>query len=52
MINATNVGEAYSFHRGGAQFLFADGSIRFLREQIDAWVYISLCTRGGGEAAP
>jgi prepilin-type processing-associated H-X9-DG protein len=49
MINATNVGEAYSFHRGGANFLYADGSVRFLGERIDAWLYVSLCTRAGGE---
>jgi len=49
MINAHNMGEAYSFHGGGALFLFADGSARFLRENVDPWTYVSLCTRAGGE---
>ncbi len=49
MINATNIGEAYSFHPGGALFLFADGSVHMLDDAIDAWVYVSLCTRAGNE---
>ncbi|MEZ6061588.1 MAG: DUF1559 domain-containing protein [Planctomycetaceae bacterium] len=48
-INGINVGETYSFHSGGAQVLFSDGSVTFLSEHIDSWVYISLCTRAGGE---
>lgn len=48
-INAINVNEAYSFHVGGAHFLLADGSVRFLSENVDAWTYISLCTRAGAE---
>lgn len=52
MVNATNVGEAYSFHRGGANSLASDGSTRFLSEQIDVWAYIGLCTRSGGEVNP
>ncbi len=38
-----------SRHIGGAQFCFADGSVRFLSENIDAAVYSSLGTRDGGE---
>ena len=49
MINAHNMGESYSFHAGGALFLFADGSTRFLRENVDPWIYVSLCTRAGSE---
>ena len=49
MINATNVEEAYSFHSGGAQFLFADGSAHFFYEDINPWIYVTLCTRAGGE---
>ncbi len=48
-VNGINSGEAYSFHPGGAQTLLSDGSVRFLSEQIDSWVYVSLCTRAGGE---
>jgi prepilin-type processing-associated H-X9-DG protein len=49
MINGINAGEAFSFPRGGAQFLFADGSVHFIDDNIDPWVYVSLCTRAGGE---
>ena len=49
MINATNAGEVYSFHNHGAQFLYADGGVRFHSTAIDPWVFVSLCTRAGGE---
>lgn len=42
----------YSFqsdHIGGAQFLFADGNVRFLSQNIDQGVYESLSTIGGQE---
>ena len=41
----------YSFHDGGAQFAFGDGSVRFLGESIDLKLLASLVTRAGGEAA-
>ena len=49
LINGLNVGGAYSFHAGGAQFLFADGSVHFLSDGIDSWLMVKLCTRAGGE---
>jgi prepilin-type N-terminal cleavage/methylation domain-containing protein/prepilin-type processing-associated H-X9-DG protein len=42
-------GDIYSFHTGGANVCFADGSVRFVRESIDINVLVSLVTRGGGE---
>jgi len=48
-VNGINSGETYSFHSGGAQTLMSDGSVHFLSEHIDGWVYVSLCTRAGGE---
>jgi prepilin-type N-terminal cleavage/methylation domain-containing protein len=50
-INCTNrVGEGfYSFHPGGAQFAVCDGSVRFMSETADAFVFCSFITRSGGE---
>lgn len=48
-INATNENEPYSFHTGGANFLFADGSVRFIRENIELRPFAALCTRNAGE---
>ncbi len=40
---------ARSFHTGGVNAVFADGSTRFLSDQIDIFVWRSLSTRGGEE---
>jgi prepilin-type N-terminal cleavage/methylation domain-containing protein len=38
-----------SYHIGGAQFLLADGSARFISENIDLNLYRGLCTIAKGE---
>jgi len=38
-----------SEHPGGANFLFADGSVHFLKETIDLATYCALGSRNGGE---
>jgi prepilin-type processing-associated H-X9-DG protein/prepilin-type N-terminal cleavage/methylation domain-containing protein len=48
-INCTNNQQPYSFHAGGANFLFADGSVHFLKAAIDIRVLAALATRAGGE---
>jgi prepilin-type N-terminal cleavage/methylation domain-containing protein len=48
-INCTNDSELYSFHTGGVQALLADGSVRFLTENIDGGVLGGLISRDGGE---
>jgi prepilin-type processing-associated H-X9-DG protein len=38
-----------SYHAGGAQFLFADGSVHFLSEDLNIKVLAALLSRKGGE---
>ena len=38
-----------SVHEGGAQFVFADGSVHFLSENIDVGLYKALATENGRE---
>lgn len=40
----------WSLHNGGGFFLFADGSVHFLKYEIDAKIMNSLSTRRGGES--
>jgi len=39
-----------SSHTGGANFLWGDGAVRFVREGVDINVYKAIATRAGGEA--
>lgn len=41
---------ASSMHSGGANHLFADGSVRFITNQLDARAYDSMVTRSGDVA--
>lgn len=45
----TSAVDFYSPHPGGANFLFADGSVRFVKESVNQPVYRALCTRDSGE---
>ena len=40
----------YSFHPSGANFCFADGSVRFLSDQTALRILAELVTRAGGES--
>jgi prepilin-type processing-associated H-X9-DG protein len=48
-INCTNNNEAFSFHQGGINAVYADGSVHFLSENIRIEIYAALLTREGGE---
>jgi prepilin-type N-terminal cleavage/methylation domain-containing protein/prepilin-type processing-associated H-X9-DG protein len=39
----------WAMHPGGANFLFIDGSVRFIKEQVGFKVFQALATRNGGE---
>jgi prepilin-type N-terminal cleavage/methylation domain-containing protein/prepilin-type processing-associated H-X9-DG protein len=51
-LNCTNNRQPYGFHPGGCNFLFADGSVHFLRAGTDIRVLAALATRAGGEVVP
>ncbi|MBY0457318.1 MAG: DUF1559 domain-containing protein [Gemmataceae bacterium] len=48
VINCHNNNETYAFHTGGANHVFADGSVRFIRESISPQTYAALITARGG----
>lgn len=51
LMNCNNGDEIYSFHISGCNFAFGDGSIRFLHENIDPDLFVSLFTSNAGDVA-
>jgi len=51
IINCSNNNEIYSFHPGGANFLYGDGSVHFQPETIDPETFVSLFTRAAQDVA-
>jgi prepilin-type N-terminal cleavage/methylation domain-containing protein/prepilin-type processing-associated H-X9-DG protein len=51
LMNCKNYDEVYSFHRSGANFVFADGSVHYLNETIDPETFVSLFTRAAEDFA-
>lgn len=47
--NCTNNNEIYSFHNGGANVVFGDGSTRFFKESISVGVVAAATTKSNGE---
>jgi prepilin-type processing-associated H-X9-DG protein len=43
--------QIYGFHTGGVNGLFADGSVRFLRQSIPIRTLAALVTRNAGDTA-
>jgi len=48
-LNCTNQHQVYSFHSSGANAVFADGSVHFLKAGMTIRVLAALVTRAGGE---
>ena len=48
-MNATNDNEVFSFHTGGSNAAFADGSVRFLSQKISLQTAAAIVTAHGGE---
>ncbi len=48
-MNCTNDHEVYSFHPGGTNALFVDGTVHFLPAGMDVRILARLVTRAGGE---
>ncbi len=52
-INCNNLsGDIYSFHSGGANSGYADGSVRFVSSGISIATLAMIVTKGGGEVIP
>lgn len=49
IMNCDNYDGIYSFHPGGAHMLFGDGSVQFIREDLDIDTFISLFTRAAND---
>jgi prepilin-type N-terminal cleavage/methylation domain-containing protein/prepilin-type processing-associated H-X9-DG protein len=53
VMNCNNLqGDIYSFHPGGANVCFADGSVRYLKETISIQLLAALVTKASGEIIP
>ena len=49
LMNCNNKNEVYSFHPGGCNFLFGDGSVDFHADEMDPNVFCAFFTRNGGD---
>jgi prepilin-type N-terminal cleavage/methylation domain-containing protein/prepilin-type processing-associated H-X9-DG protein len=50
--NVDGTGQIYGFHTGGVNALFADGSVRYLKQSTSIAVLAAAVTRNGGEVGP
>jgi prepilin-type N-terminal cleavage/methylation domain-containing protein/prepilin-type processing-associated H-X9-DG protein len=52
VMNCNNNAEMYSFHPGGVNTVFCDGSVHFLTQSISPAAIAALVTKAGGEVLP
>lgn len=50
VMNCDNYKSVYSFHSGGSNVSFGDGSVQFVKEDVDADTFVSLVTRAAGDS--
>ena len=50
--NCNNGNEVYSFHSGGANHVFADGSVHFITAGMDIRQFVKFITRQAGDITP
>ena len=50
MINILNDDNPYSMHPAGVQIVKGDGSVQFLGQDVDNFVYVAMVSRDGGES--
>jgi prepilin-type processing-associated H-X9-DG protein len=48
-MNCTNSNNVFSFHSGGCNFLFADGSVRLLNQNLSWVTFAALLTPSYGD---
>lgn len=51
-VNCDNGNEIYSFHRYGANYLFGDGAVRWISQNIKKDIFKTLFTREAGDIVP
>jgi prepilin-type N-terminal cleavage/methylation domain-containing protein/prepilin-type processing-associated H-X9-DG protein len=49
MVNCVNSSEMYSFHTAGANAVFCDGHVSFIKQNITPQTFVALVTRSGGD---
>ena len=49
VMNCSNNNEIYSFHGAGCNFLFGDGSVRYIADSLSLNTFVSLYTRAAGD---
>jgi hypothetical protein len=47
--NCHNGNEVYSFHTGGANHVFGDGSVKYIRQSMDIRMFVKYVTRRGND---